>query len=100
MALNKIHYQIFEKGVKGYLFQVDGIDLERAPDRVKRNYEKNFINTGEKFNVIGIPDEEIGLPDYYIVNWKKMLKFAWTDRVESFLKPLMELSTPKDEVTF
>ncbi len=88
---NDLEYQIFEPGSKGYLFKLRGIDLDKAPKDVAERYNKEFIEKGRKLDVVAIPDEEDKLPDYYIVDNREMLDFAWEKRYNLLLAPLLEM---------
>lgn len=91
LSFNEISYQAHYTGSRGYLFHVNGIDYDKAPPQVIENYEKNFIRKGKKLQVVAIPDEEPKLPDYYLVNVNANLKFAFTDRYDLMLAPLMKV---------
>jgi len=85
---NKISYRAHVVGSKAYLFHVAGIDLQRAPKDVIKNYG-NFIKNGGKLDVVAIPDEESKLPSYYIPDIKGNLRFAFKERHALLLAPLM-----------
>jgi DNA polymerase elongation subunit (family B) len=87
---NSIAYKKFVTGDKGYMFRVRGVDLEKAPDDVKKNYEKNFIKKGKKLEVVAIPDEELCLPYYFIPDVKGNMQFAYEDRHELLMAPLKQ----------
>jgi len=89
LAWNKIMYDIHGPGVKGYMYWVKGIDIDKAPQDVLDRYHK-FISDGEKLEVIAIPDEEERLPHYFIPDLQAALKFTFEDRYELFLKPLFD----------
>ena len=95
-AWNAIMYDIHKTGVKGYMYWVKGIDIDKAPQDVLLKYNK-FITNGGKLEVIAIPDEEEKLPHYFIVDMQSTLKFTFLDRHELFLKPLFRsVEKPKD----
>lgn len=91
---NELEYKIFNVGSKGYLFKLSGIDLMTAPPEVAEKYNKKFLANGKKLDYISLPDEEVSLPPYYVVNARDMLKFAWIDRYNLMLEPVM---SPKQE---
>lgn len=95
LAWNNLEYKVFDVGTRGYMFKVKGINMEKAPEHVRVNYDKYFLKTGEKLEVIAVPEEVERIPDYYILDVKSMLEFAWTDRYQLLLEPLM---TKKQEV--
>lgn len=95
-AFNSLVYNIHSTGNKGYMFWVNGIDIEKAPKDVVKKYHK-FIQNGNKLEVIAIPDEEPRLPNYFIPNKQAALKFSFEDRYKLMLKPL-ELKVKKKEV--
>jgi uracil-DNA glycosylase family 4 len=85
---NKLEYDIFAQGSKGYLFKIVGIKQD-APKEVIEKFDKEFRSKGEKLEVIGLPDEETSLPPYYIIDGKAMYKFAWEDRYKLLLDPIL-----------
>ncbi len=87
---NSIAYKKFVPGDKGYMFRVLGVDLDKAPDDVKKNYELNFIKPGKTLEVVAIPDEEPYLPNYFIPDVKGNIKFAYEDRHELLMAPLKQ----------
>lgn len=78
---NKLEYDYFKQGDKGYLFKINGIDLKH-----NKSYDIDFT----KNVYIAIPQEEEFLPEYYIVDVKYMVDFAWDKRIEEFLKPILD----------
>lgn len=88
---NNLVYNIFASGSKGYLFNVKGLDLERAPKEVQENYNKHFLSKGLKLDIIVVPEDEPRLPNYFIVDRKEMLDKSWIDRHEILLKPLIHV---------
>ena len=89
---NKLEYDIFAQGSKGYLFKIVGIRQD-APKEVIERFDKEFKSKGEKLEVIGLPDEETSLPPYYIIDGKAMYKFAWEDRYKLLLDPILGRSS-------
>ncbi len=86
-TFNKISYHAHDVGSRGYMFRINGLDCEKAPDDVIKNYNK-FIKDGNKLEVVAIPDEEPKLPNYYIPDIKGNLKFTFQDRYELLLAPI------------
>jgi DNA polymerase elongation subunit (family B) len=98
LAWNEIMYEIHKTGVKGYMYWVKGIDIDKAPEDVLKKYHK-FISNGGKLEVIAIPDEEEKLPHYFIPDTRAALTFTFESRHELFLKPLFNLvEKEKNEV--
>jgi len=93
---NDLEYKAFGVGTRGYMFKIDGIDMDKAPAEVYEKYNKNFVEKNRKLEIIAVPESEMKLPDYYIINKKEMLKFAWTDRYSLLLEPI--LKTDKQSV--
>ena len=94
LAWNKIMYNIHQRGAKAYMYRVRGIDFDKISDPVQReqirtNYDK-YIEGGNKFEVIAIPDEEPRLPPFFVPDLKGALKFCFTDRHELMLQPLTD----------
>jgi DNA polymerase elongation subunit (family B) len=88
---NNLEYKTFDVGSRGYMFKIKGIDLEKAPDEVRLNYDKHFLKTGGKLEVIAVPEESERIPDYYIIDIKTMLDFSWKDRCNLLLDPLLNI---------
>ncbi len=86
---NNLEYKAFGPGSHGYLFKIQGIDLEKAPKEVVDNYNKHYSTTGKKIEEIVIPENILRLPEYYIVDVKHILKFSWIDRYSLLLEPIL-----------
>jgi len=89
---NKIMYSIHDVGSKGYLFKIQGIDLENAPKDFIELYNKEILSKNEKIEEIVIPDEEGRLPKWLIPNLKYMIKFCWQDRYKLLLEPILNVT--------
>ena len=90
ISWNKLEYEAFFPGSKGYLCKIFGLDFDKAPKNVVNNYQKYFTNNKDKLDVIVFPDEIEKLPDYYIIDKKKMVKFHWTDRHNLLLEDVVK----------
>ncbi len=99
LAFNDISYTAHYHGSRGYMFRVRGIDYDKAPKEVIDNYEKNFIAKGKKLEVVAIPDEEDKLPEYYLLDVKGNLDFAYTARYKLMLDPLMKVQQAQKILT-
>ena len=97
---NKLVYNIFTPGSRGYLFKLAAIDLDKAPKEVVDNYNKEFLAKGKKIDVVVLPDEESKLPSYFIPDHKEMLRFCWVDRYSLMLEPMMEVKAKQEVMTF
>ena len=86
---NKLMYDAFSPGDRGYLFKIQGVDITKTPKDVVEKYEKEFLSKGEKLDVICLPDQEVKLPEFFIPDVKAMYKFVWKDRCEQLLEPIM-----------
>jgi len=95
---NKLVYDHFNSGAKGYLFNIKGIDPEKAPKNILENYDKYFAGEGKKIDIIVLPEDEPRLPDYFIIDHKAMLEKSWKERYEIILKPLIEVE--KNDMKF
>lgn len=98
-AWNEIMYHCHTPGQKGYMFQISGIDETKIPTDILIKY-KNYIAKNNKLETITIPDEEPKLPDFFIIDLKDSLKFNFTDRYESLLKPITEVKKKKNILSF
>jgi DNA polymerase elongation subunit (family B) len=92
---NELEYQCFDIGSRGYLFKLKGIDLDKAPDNVRANYDKYFLKKGVKLDIIVVPEEMEYIPNYYVIDVKSMVDFSWNDRYNLLLEPLL---TKKQEI--
>ena len=97
-AWNAIMYDIHKTGAKGYMYWVNGIDTMKAPPEVSKKYEK-FIASGKKLEVVAIPDEEEGLPSFFVPNVRGAMKFSFIDRYELMLKPLTDVKMKETMLT-
>ncbi len=97
-AWNDIMYPIHKTGAKAYMFWVRGIDIETAPKDVVEKYH-SYVKAGNKLEVVGVPDEEEKLPEYFIPNRDAALKFSFKDRYELLLKPLTQDEIRKQQAT-
>lgn len=95
LTWNNLEFKVFDVGSRGYLFPLKGIDLYKAPEEVRKNYDEYFLKNGKKLDIIVIPEETQIVPLYYIIDIKTMVDFAWTDRYKLLLDPLL---TKKQEV--
>ena len=97
-AWNAIMYDIHKTGAKAYMYWVNGIDTMKAPPEVSQKYEK-YIASGKKLEVIAIPDEEEGLPSFFVPNVRGAMKFSFIDRYELMLKPLTDVKMKETMLT-
>lgn len=80
----------FKYGSKGKLFNVLGIDLNKAPKNIQDNYYKIYC---EKFpntpiEAIVIPENVKKLPDYFIPDMKTTIRYSCDDRVDTMMSGL------------
>jgi len=102
-AWNQIMYPIHQVGAKSYMFWIRGINFNKIKDkdeqeRIRKNYDK-FIAKGNKLEVIGVPDEESKLPEFFEPDLRATLAFTFKDRYELMLKPLMEVKEKAEILT-
>jgi hypothetical protein len=90
---NALEYQAFAHGSKGYLFKVAGLNNEIATKEVLDKFDREFLSKNKKLEVICMPDEETSLPKYYNIDIKEMVKFAWKDRCNLILEPIIGKNT-------
>jgi len=80
----------FKYGSKGKLFNLLGIDLNKAPKEIQDNYYneylKKFPNT--KIECIVLPEGVEKLPEYFVVDLKTTVQYACDDRVELMMSGL------------
>ena len=80
----------FRTGSKGHLWNILGIDLNKAPKEIIDNYhnifKKKFFDSDLK--AIAIPEDVEKLPEYFVVDIKTMIKYCCDDRCNLILEPL------------
>jgi len=96
---NELMYRTHFPGNKAYLFHLNGIDMDKAPQEVRENYNR-MISEGKKIDIIAIPDEEARLPSFLIPNIKANLKIIFEDRYKLLLAPLLEVKKQTGILTF
>jgi len=97
---NTLVYESFQPGTKGYLFKIHGLKLDKAPEHVRNQYRKEFLQKNKSLEVLALPDEEEKLPDWVIPDIKAMLQFAWKDRYNLLLDPILKLKQNDHTLTF
>jgi len=97
---NELVYDYFTHGSKGYLFKILGLDLDKAPEDVKKRYIENFINKDKLLTEIVVPIEEKNLPNYFVIDLKAMVKLAWTDRYKLLIDPIVNIEKENLVLTF
>jgi uracil-DNA glycosylase family 4 len=83
---NILEYETFVSGTRGYQFKITGIDTSKAPEKV---ISKLHL-LPSKFNSISIPVDVDKLPNYYIIDLEATIEFAWKNRYNEILEPLMD----------
>ena len=80
----------FKMGSKGKLWNILGIDLEKAPKEIQENYHNKFLKKFQSGDLkyICTPEEVEYLPDYYDIDMTKMIEYACKDRADALLQPL------------
>lgn len=91
IAWNELVYKAFVVGDKGYLFKLKGINLDIAPDNIVKSYNK-YLEKGKKLDVICLPNEEMTLPKYFIIDSKAMYEFAWEKRYNQLLESVASIN--------
>jgi len=97
---NHLIYDYFKPGMKGIEIQISGIEIDKAPEKVKKIwYEKPYIELNKKIKIpikdiksIVIPEIEENIPDYFDPDMKSIVSFAVEDRVNLLLEPLFKRS--------
>jgi len=82
----------FRHGSRGHLFPIVGIDFNKAPESVKRNYSEKFLKKFKPsdLNVVCLPEEFDKLPEYFIPNVKQIVSFSVAERTDLILEPLVK----------
>lgn len=92
----------FKHGTKGKYWKILGIDIDKAPEDVRKNYYDVFL---KKYNLkdlkdVCTPEDVETLPDYFILDSKSMMKYACDDRVSNLLNPLWKESENDSDLLF
>jgi hypothetical protein len=96
MAWNMIQYSVHQKGSRAYMYWIKGLDYTKAPRDIIEKYERHVSTLNAKtkknpMNVIAIPDNEEGLPDYFIIDVDATNKFVFEDRYNLMLEPIFSV---------
>lgn len=80
----------FKTGTKGRLWNILGVDIDKMPSNIKDNYHNILMKhfQTKDLKCVCVPEDVEKLPDYFIVDTKKMLEYAWQDRKDNLLNPL------------
>jgi DNA polymerase elongation subunit (family B) len=87
---NSLVAEDFRYGSKGKLWNIRGIDLDKAPESVRANFHDVFL---KKFNhkdldCICVPEDVDKLPEYFVPDMKKIISYSCDDRVNNLTEPL------------
>ena len=84
---NKLMYDHFVPGAKGYLFRIKGVDFnhDECPDSVREHMN---VITELRPKYIAIPEEEEVLPNFFIMDMNAMMEFCWDKRIKEILEPI------------
>ena len=90
---NKVCYNHFVPGTKGYSFRINGIDIEKCPPEAKKVVAKL-----EKIgNWIVIPLDEERVPEWIALDVNYQVKSIWLDRVSELLRSIWDMIYSGDE---
>lgn len=91
---NAIVNEDFRYGTKGKLWNLKAIDLEKAPDNIKKNYNDIFLKKYQPSDLtcICLPEDVLVLPEYFIVDIKKTISYCCDERVALLTEPLWQES--------
>jgi len=85
----------FRYGSKGYLWNIKGIELTKAPESVKFNFNNKFLSKYKisDLDCICVPEDFGKLPIWFIPDMKKLIGYACDDRVGNLTEPLWKESS-------
>ena len=92
MAWNAlVGYDEFQFKSKGKLFNVMGIELDKAPKDIVENYYKNYMRLYPNIPIeaIVVPEGQ-NLPNYFKINLNKTIKYSCDDRAELMMSGLYQ----------
>ena len=80
----------FKYGSKGKLFNIKGISLGKAPDNIKDNYYSKYMRQfpNAELDSIVLPEGVNKLPDYFIIDVDKTMRYSCDDRVKLLMSGL------------
>jgi DNA polymerase elongation subunit (family B) len=80
----------FKYGSKGKLFNVLGIDLNKAPKDVVDNYYNNYLKKfpDTPIESIVIPEGVNKMPDYFVIDMPKTVEYCCDDRINLIMSGL------------
>ena len=92
----------FKHGTKGKLWNILGFDLDKAPKHVVDNYHSKIASKYNSSDIkcICTPEDVEKLPEWCIIDTKKMLEYACKDRVANLLNPLWKESENDNDLLF
>lgn len=102
VAWNELMYEIHVPGSRAYMFWIKGIDFDKVPSELQtkvRMKHDELKKKWKKIDVIAIPDEEPRLPDFFVPDVQKCLKFVFKDRYNLLLEPIIKVSQQKELLT-
>jgi DNA polymerase elongation subunit (family B) len=96
LIFNELEYDHFRKGHRGYLVNISGIDMNKAPQKIRDNFNQIILKKWKPkdLNCIVLPETYKIVPEYYIINTNKVISFCVQDRCDLLLEPLVK----KDEL--
>jgi len=102
VAWNELMYDIHVPGSRAYMFWIKGIDFDKVPvdlqTKMRMKYDE-LKKKWKKIDVIAIPDEEPRLPEFFVPDVQKSLKFVFKDRYNLLLEPIVEVTQQKALLT-
>lgn len=92
----------FKHGTKGKLWNILGFDLDKAPKHIVDNYHSKISSKYNSSDIkcICTPEDVEKLPEWCIIDTKKMLEYACKDRVANLLNPLWKESENDNDLLF
>jgi len=99
---NELMYDIHVPGSRAYMFWIKGIDFDKVPTNLQTKMRMKcdeLKKKWKKIDVIAIPDEEPRLPEFFVPDVHKSLKFVFKDRYNLLLEPIVELTQQRELLT-
>lgn len=85
---NTVEFDYFRPGMRGYLVPIQGIDNFKGPAEKVKKFLESVRQSKRSINAIVIPEDYHNVPDYYVIDTKKVLDFSIYERVELLLEPI------------
>jgi len=87
---NELVSEDFRYGSRGFLWNLTAIEINKAPEEIKKNFHNKFLKKFQlsDLDCICLPEDVSRLPDWCIPDMKKIIEYSCDDRVANLTEPL------------